>query len=207
MSHANVIVALPGATPARRVELAVDEQMAPFDENGEWFRDGSRWDWWVIGGRYSGCLGEGKDIVRRGDLDLDQLRRERATEAIEIWHKEHAGTWAREYGIEPSDTAEIYAARCAAKPVSAYAFLSGHYWREGGRLGFFGTAKTECEVQAEQEPLDAETVLRVCVHRDEQTGAAIASFNSAPDWDEKFFSRFIERLSPDTWLVVVDYHV
>lgn len=34
----------------------VERLLAPYDEAGEWFADGSRWDWWVVGGRYTGLL-------------------------------------------------------------------------------------------------------------------------------------------------------
>jgi hypothetical protein len=65
--HASVIVALSpadletaGLDPAGdetdfQVALinAVAHQMQPFNENGKWF-DGSRWDWYSIGGRFSG---------------------------------------------------------------------------------------------------------------------------------------------------------
>jgi hypothetical protein len=57
VSHASVIVALSPEDLGKAggsVEAAVAHQMAPFDENGTWFRDGSRWDWWCIGGRFSG---------------------------------------------------------------------------------------------------------------------------------------------------------
>ena len=47
MSHAVVLVAI---RPTDDVEAAIAEQMQPFDENGEWFADGSRWDWYQIGG-------------------------------------------------------------------------------------------------------------------------------------------------------------
>jgi hypothetical protein len=58
MSHASLIVALSREqlNKAGSVEKAVEFQMEPFDENGEWFKDGSRWDWWVIGGRFTGRL-------------------------------------------------------------------------------------------------------------------------------------------------------
>ena len=55
MSHARAIVAIP-ADRANDVQSAIEWEMMPFDENGEWFRDGSRWDWYVIGGRYTGSL-------------------------------------------------------------------------------------------------------------------------------------------------------
>lgn len=71
MSHAVVLVALheevslrealkntpDGRAAYRRViEKAVAHQMQPFDESGTMFADGSRWDWWQIGGRWTGFL-------------------------------------------------------------------------------------------------------------------------------------------------------
>ena len=55
MSHASVIVALSPEqiASAGGVEEAVAFQMAPFEESS-WFADGTRWDWYSIGGRYSG---------------------------------------------------------------------------------------------------------------------------------------------------------
>ncbi len=56
MSHASVIVALSEADMqgAKDLNEAIQFQMAPFDEQGEWGGEGTRWDWWMIGGRYSG---------------------------------------------------------------------------------------------------------------------------------------------------------
>lgn len=34
----------------------VTRLLKPYDENDEWFAEGSRWDWWVIGGRFTGLL-------------------------------------------------------------------------------------------------------------------------------------------------------
>ena len=59
MSHAAVLVALSPDDVKRAggdVKEAVAYQMEPFNENGEWFKDGSRWDWWVIGGRFTDRL-------------------------------------------------------------------------------------------------------------------------------------------------------
>lgn len=37
-------------------EEEITRLLAPYDENDEWFREGSRWDWWVVGGRFTGSL-------------------------------------------------------------------------------------------------------------------------------------------------------
>lgn len=38
------------------LEEEVTRLLAPYDEEGEWGADGSRWDWWQIGGRFTGTL-------------------------------------------------------------------------------------------------------------------------------------------------------
>jgi len=59
MTHFPAIVIVPSsADPNEETERL----LAPYNEDGEWFRAGddenppSRWDWWVIGGRWTGCL-------------------------------------------------------------------------------------------------------------------------------------------------------
>lgn len=56
MSHASLIVALSPQEIEKYggVDNAVAFQMEPFKEDIEYFQDGSRWDWYVIGGRYTG---------------------------------------------------------------------------------------------------------------------------------------------------------
>lgn len=34
----------------------IDALLEPYNEDGEWFKEGSRWDWWVVGGRFTGLL-------------------------------------------------------------------------------------------------------------------------------------------------------
>jgi hypothetical protein len=104
MSHAIVLVALDDIDPAVNldknehihgvIEDHVEEQMAPFDENNEMFRDGSRWNWWVIGGRWDGVL-MGKNIVRRKDLSpakfLAHSQREHRKWYREMWEERKKG--------------------------------------------------------------------------------------------------------------------
>ena len=59
MSHASLLIALDPVEmdlAAGDVDTAIAWQMEPFDENGEWFKSGSRWDWYVVGGRFTGQL-------------------------------------------------------------------------------------------------------------------------------------------------------
>lgn len=53
MTHFAVLVLIP---QGEDVQFGVTRRLAPYDENGEWFAEGSRWDWWTIGGRFTGLL-------------------------------------------------------------------------------------------------------------------------------------------------------
>lgn len=214
MSHASVIVAIP-ADRANDVESAVEWEMMPFDENGQWFRDGSRWDWYVVGGRYSGKF-HGQDIMRVELIDTARLMDDKRQRLIETYQKAAADTKQHRmfiYDVDPDETAldEFLAANLdgVAFPAS-YAFLQNRYWHEAERLGWFGTsALTECEIKAkEQGVTDVETMIRRCKHKDPETGASVICWNETWEvWNKEFYHRFIEPLHPDTVLVNVDYHV
>lgn len=200
MSHAAVLVALDPCEESA-IHDAVTHEMEPFDENGEWFRKGSRWDWWMIGGRFSGRLGDGVDFVRRGDLDLDRHR--------EGVRERRARQWERSLAYNPSDRAMLYDVRPGQtkddyvqsnNEFSFYSFLRHRRWNERDRMGWFGcSVKTECELEGK--------AVKRCLCRDRKTGAAIISWGDDPRWCSKFFDRFVRDIEPDCWLVVVDYHV
>lgn len=198
MSHACVLVAIPGDVAEEGIESAVSQEMEPFDEAGKWFADGSRWDWWMIGGRYSRLLPNGR-WIRRRDLNKEEIEALRAKKAEEWWSKaegldEDRRYW--EYGIESGQSREEYVA--LYKPFRAYAFLKEHEWNEMGRLGWFGCqAKNECNDDVES-----------CRYVKDDMVAAVNSHNkSEEEWASTFWTTFIEDLPKDTWLVVVDYHV
>lgn len=65
MSHFPVVVIMDELTDD--VEEVAAHLLAPFDENDEAFRDGSRWDWWVVGGRWDGAM------LGLSDLDLKEI--------------------------------------------------------------------------------------------------------------------------------------
>lgn len=53
MTHFAVLVLVQDRT---NIELEISRLLAPYDENGEWGADGTRWDWYEIGGRFTGLL-------------------------------------------------------------------------------------------------------------------------------------------------------
>lgn len=144
MSHATVICALDGRTKEVNLERAVSRAMRPFDENGagRMFANGTRWDWYQIGGRWSGGLG-GSNSLRRQYVKK--------------------------------------------RDAHAFAFLDQHgVWHENHRMGWW------CEKAAPEKRLPKN----------------IKQYNvSDEEWSSGYFERFIEKLKPNTWLVLIDYHV
>lgn len=204
MSHAAVLVAVEGERS--QISDLVDHEMAPFDENNECFRDGSRWDWFVIGGRWDGYLCKSNKIQVK-KLDLDTLKAEFVESANKSWDKaqkeQDPMLRSLQYGVKEGMTKEQYvAAQCPASGFpSFYAFLHKRSWHERARMGWWGsTIKTECEIAHPQHK-------GKCVHSNKEMGAKIISWNDDPAWTEKFYDRFVRPLSPDTWLVTVDFHV
>lgn len=106
MSHFPVLVALPAGTAD--LDDALTKVLAPYDEGDENVED-AKWDWWVLGGRWtgyfplrtsavvsSGTVGrpgvfgdaaeEGTvDAGRKRDLDLDMMRDDAQATAEQEW--------------------------------------------------------------------------------------------------------------------------
>lgn len=205
MSHAAVLVAIPRVGDA---EELVAKQMAPFDESGDWFRDGSRWDWWQIGGRFSDWTLAGYgDVVSRAELDVATLLANRTIVLRRSYREaERSGkdaTWrSLVYDVQPDETEDVFIQR-KLYPIGAHAFLADRAWHENGRMGWFGhsDATTECEIATGEQP----TICRFAM-KDEH--AQVLTYRIDADrWRGTFWNRFIDKLSGDTRLVVVDYHV
>jgi hypothetical protein len=200
---------------AEAIMGAVQHQMEPFDENGSWFREGSRWDWWTIGGRYDGRL-LGENVIQRSRLTQESM--DSAAEArVRGWWPEYEkernergndSPWMKMVWDLPDDaTLDAEIAKAKGKRISAWAFLRNRRWCEGGRMGFFGQRTiTECDAKARNQV--GEEYTGRCIHEDKESGAKVVTFQEeGDDWSAKFYDRFIADLPPDTFLVVVDYHV
>lgn len=210
MSHANVIVA-PVLNQIEQVgiEQAVQWEMEPFQESS-WFEDGSRWDWYVIGGRWQGLLA-GQNMVQMKSLNIEAVRKQR-----ESWQKEAYNDYKSRSSpfsdIEGDETLEQYIARKVGdtNPVHAYAFLRNRHWHEAERMGWFGSSTyTECERKdLDKVRANPDAWFGKCLHKDEKTGSQIVCWNEPSEiWMEQYFSRFIAPLASEETIVVVDYHV
>lgn len=200
MSHFTVTVVVPRdrvdetspATQLNSVNEFVTSVLAPYDENDEFFRPGSRWDWWVIGGRWtgyfaarpgrSGQLGRnhsgeeptrgGFDVIRVGDVDWEVMVARSVAGAEDYWDT-CAALDHPPFGIEPGTTREQYVA--AARTVATHALVtSDGTWHERAQMGWF--AQTISESKA------------------------------ASTWESEYRGA-IATLAPTDYLVLVDCHV
>ena len=134
-------------------------------EKGYWHNPVAKWDWYSIGGRFSGLL-----VTKDGEL-VDQARvRECAFErdqdeydrAIRFWEvhvegkpladgeeKDRFDTYYKpEYYIDQYRTKENYADECSR--FGTYAFLTADgEWNEPGEMRWFGFANTTAESRDE----------------------------------------------------------
>lgn len=212
MSHAALIVA-PTLEQVTKlgIEEAIEWEMKPFDEGEEWFADGSRWDWYAIGGRFDGMLA-GENIVQIKNLSVEECEKTRVAWLTETY-KDYLGRPNHPLSdVEKDETLEQYIARRRAGcgPIHAYAFLRNRHWNEAERMGWFGgTAYTECERKDLEKPVsDPDKWFGKCLHKNEEMGAQIVCWNEPEEiWQANYYQRFIENLHPDNTIAVVDYHV
>jgi hypothetical protein len=140
--------------------------LAPFDEDEEFFREGSRWDWWVVGGRWAGYfISRGRavsalwpdrhndtgraltsnqcDVVRCGDVDWEAIRALHLSEAARYWDEMAARGVAPElFGIDPSVTRDEYLALRRHVATHSLVTKDGE-WREMARMGWFSMTVDE----------------------------------------------------------------
>lgn len=61
MSHFATVVLVDRKVRREEAEEAVEPLLAPYEEGEEWFEEGTRWDGYEVGGRWTGCLTPGYD--------------------------------------------------------------------------------------------------------------------------------------------------
>lgn len=214
MSHASLIVAPMAEQVAKLgIEKAIEWEMKPFDENDcdECFADGSRWDWYVVGGRFDGMLG-GKNFVQIKNLSLEAVEQTRRQWLAESYNRYTERANHPFSDVEKGETLEQYIARRkgARNPIHAYAFLRNRHWNEAERMGWFGTTTyTECERKDMDKPVaDPEKWFGKCLFKNEEMGSRIVCWNEPEEiWSAAFYHRFIETLHPEETIAVIDYHV
>lgn len=170
------------------------------DEDGHFDEDGnklstynpkSKWDWWVVGGRWSGNLttknGERVNggLVKDLNLGIDKEEYDRSLRWYEVVvegaplkegeNKEaFFSFYNTNYLRECYKTKENYA-KFHALPIYRAVVTPDGEWHEKGEMGWFGMSSETAE--------------------------------ESLDWDLHFMERFIDNLDDNMELVVVDCHI
>jgi len=115
--------------------------LEPYNENGEWSREGSHWDWWTIGGRWENELidkvsGEFCDFTSKKNIDFERMAYEDVVRLKE-WYRSAIESPVYDTDGWGTEDEEI---RKRFVPFYTHAFvdLDGE-WHEQGQMGFFGT--------------------------------------------------------------------
>ena len=168
MSHFPVAVVLPsvfaGGLPYTEGDILgeVVRLLAPFDENDEFFREGSRWDWWVVGGRWDGGILGKEWLGLKEQCRQCQGTGERPGGLEEFGQKWY--DWCKGCnGCQGTGEQEVWATdnryttldrnRCLVKEVPTSYIMSAFVhpdglWYEKGRMGWFGIEMDDEEGQS-----------------------------------------------------------
>lgn len=148
----------------------------------------SKWDWYSIGGRWSGELRlKEEDEDRYSYCDGAKIKdidfspdKEKYDECYKWWKEKVEGSdeewdsfYKKSYFTERYRDAEEYATRSARFTTFALVTPDGE-WHEQGEMGWFG-----CSTETPEE---------------------------AREWDEQYIS-FIENADPEYYFVMVDCHI
>ena len=147
----------------------------------------SKWDWWVVGGRFSGMLKSKKDgqtydtlLIKDLDLSVDPEEYQAALAKWDRWFApenepdDYPYLYKREYYINRYRDRETYARLTTAFGTFAVVTADGD-WNEKGEMGWFG-----CSSETDDE---------------------------SRDWDEHFRERFLDSADPDLAITIVDCHI
>lgn len=167
----------------------------------------AKWDWWVIGGRWSGWLG--RDQGRRSEFDLDGLRDRATAKALADYDRYHPG-------IDPPDApwaefrqryASIEEAREAwwSHPFCA-ALRQADVWLEPDdfmcdRDTYAARARVNAVV-----PFALVAEGQWAARGDMGWWATVSNERPEGEW-EAFVNHMLDNLDGDTLLTVVDCHI
>lgn len=202
---------------------------------GRWSNPNAKWDWYSMGGRWSGMLrlkpdttglgavgrpgsmggrmNEGPlwaDQCRKGDLDLRYMREDNLKKAREKWEeaeKEHPLPKMYPPGTSPATTVEEWSnlIRRKALPQSWVNALRERNWRYGIDYG----QSLEDFLKKSDKSLSTFAVLKDGTwHEKGKMGwwACVSNEKDQKSW-AKEFNNLLDSLPDDTVLTVVDCHI
>jgi len=149
------------------------------------YNSNSKWDWWVVGGRWSGCLklksgGEAdiaqiKDVDFNENMDIEALKKNE--EIVNAYNKlitEGDSFYKLEYLQKLYPNIESYIISRNAFTTFAVVDVDG-VWHEKGEMGWFGCSSATPE--------------------------------DAINWNASYYDTFIKNLDKDWYITIVDCHI
>ena len=141
----------------------------------------AKWDWYEIGGRWSGKLivsGVGVDSARIKDIDWDEMRSNNIKQHKKWWKefKDREKNGEHNFGdgrMKRFKDEDEYIR--SGVNFKTFAVLKDDEWFECGSMGWFGCSS--------------------------------ASKDEEKDWNDKYWDRFIRDEDPETFLTIVDCHI
>lgn len=145
---------------------------------GYWENPNAKWDWYVVGGRWSNSLtlrdGSTCNNALLKDIDWEKIQEKLRTNAEKFWDSNPQGINRLFSGITEKDTRESYVSR--ESNFSTYAVITPDgEWHSKGEMGWFG-------ISSESE-------------------------DEANSWTHSFYDKFIKDSDPELELVIVDCHI
>jgi len=116
---------------------------------GYWENPNCKWDWYVLGGRWSDFFklkdGSRVDKAIKSDIDFEGTVEDSVKEAKANWEEakkeDDIGMRYFHYGISKGDSEESYIKDCSE--ITTFAFLKDGEWYEKGEMGWFACVSNE----------------------------------------------------------------
>lgn len=146
------------------------------------YNPNSKWDWYSIGGRFSGYINNGPDVIQLKNFPkpIDLTVRNLKTKYPKEWKAykdildgKGDGWYRPEYLQRRYPTFEDYL--MATRNTVLYAVLDEDGWHEPGRMGWFGMSDT-----TEDDDIR---------------------------WNKNFYEKYIASKDENYWLTIVDCHI
>lgn len=206
------------------------------NEQGEWghrTNQNRRWDWYSVGGRWSGLLrlkpgctgenGEGgimseanddpqhADVALADDIDWEWMRRKRIEETRERWHD-----WRKLADVNAEADLILRAAEDDAKEIQKAKAMVSHAVFELGFITVRDGEAADLDTLSEEEYVEKYGELGAITHafitlkgewkEDSEMGWFGMSGEKVQEYNDEFW-RFIKDLDPDQRLFVCDCHI
>lgn len=148
------------------------------------YNPNSKWDWWVVGGRWSNMIrlkdGTRSDFAQIKDIDFNGILADNRQRRAEAWDEANSkedmndGMKNLLYGIKPNTTREEHINGATGLTTFAVITKDGE-WCEKGEMGWFG------------------------VHS--------ATEEEENQWYDSYYKNFIEPLDEEDGVIIVDCHI